>query len=131
VIPILYHLFELEETVICGLPDMDMASDKWRENLLPAIQSSRYRELLPKSGGGSRGGKVESIQFGNGDCWDNAVMESFWATLKTELVSHERYATRKQARASIFEYIEVFYNRQRLHSLLGYKCPETFEAGLN
>jgi len=68
---------------------------------------------------------------GKGDCWDNAVMESFWATLKNELVNHERYATREQARASIFEYIEVFYNRQRLHSSLGYVSPETFEASLN
>jgi putative transposase len=68
---------------------------------------------------------------GKGDCWDNAVMESFWATLKTELVNHEHYASREQARASIFEYIEVFYNRQRLHSSLGYVSPETFEASLN
>jgi transposase InsO family protein len=68
---------------------------------------------------------------GKGDCWDNAAMESFWATLKTELVNHERYATREQARASIFEYIEVFYNRKRLHSSLGYVSPETFEASLN
>jgi putative transposase len=68
---------------------------------------------------------------GKGDCWDNAVMESFWATLKTELVNHEHYATREQARASTFEYIEVFYNRQRLHSSLGYKSPDAFEASLN
>jgi transposase InsO family protein len=66
-----------------------------------------------------------------GDCWDNAVMESFWSTLKTELVHHEQYATHDQARASIFEYIEVFYNRKRLHSSLGYVSPEAFEASLN
>jgi putative transposase len=68
---------------------------------------------------------------GKGNCWDNACMESFWATLKTELVHHEHYATRAQARQSIFAYIEVFYNRQRLHSSLGYLSPEAFEAGLN
>ncbi len=68
---------------------------------------------------------------GKGDCWDNAVMESFWATLKTELVHHEHYATRQEARKSIFEYIEVFYNRKRLHSSLGYVSPETFEASRN
>jgi len=68
---------------------------------------------------------------GRGDCWDNAVMESFWSSLKNELVSHERYATREQARRSIFEYIEVFYNRKRLHSSIGYQSPEAFEAGLN
>jgi putative transposase len=66
-----------------------------------------------------------------GNCWDNAAMESFWATIKTELVYREHYATHAQARASIFEYIEVFYNRKRLHSSIGYKSPEAFEAGLN
>jgi transposase InsO family protein len=68
---------------------------------------------------------------GKGDCWDNAAMESFWATLKTELVQHQHYATREEARASIFEYIEVFYNRIRLHSSLNYVSPESFEASLN
>ena len=68
---------------------------------------------------------------GRGQCWDNAAMESFWATLKTELVHHEHYATRDEARASVFEFIEVFYNRQRLHSSLGYVSPEQFEASLN
>src|SRR3954452_10121628 len=67
VIPLLYHLFELGETVICGLPDMDMAADKWREDLMPVIdRSDRFRSLLPSSGGGSRGGRVESVQFANG-----------------------------------------------------------------
>jgi phage terminase large subunit GpA-like protein len=66
VIPLLYHLFEVGETVICGLPDMDMAGDKWREDLLPAIEQSQFRALMPRQGGGSRGGRVESIQFLNG-----------------------------------------------------------------
>jgi phage terminase large subunit GpA-like protein len=66
VIPVLYHLVEMGETVILGVPDMDMAADKWREDLLPVIEQSRYRSLLPRQGGGSRGGKVESITFTNG-----------------------------------------------------------------
>ena len=66
-----------------------------------------------------------------GNCYDNAAMESFWGTLKTELVYHERYATREEARSSIFEYIEVFYNRVRRHSSIGYVSPEAFEAALN
>lgn len=66
-----------------------------------------------------------------GDCYDNAAMESFFGTLKTELIHHERYRTRDQARASIFQYIEGFYNRTRLHSTLGYQSPEAFEARLN
>ncbi len=62
-----------------------------------------------------------------GDCWDNAVAESFFGTLKTELVHHERYKTREQARLNIFDYIETFYNRRRLHSYLNYVSPEDFE----
>lgn len=80
-----------------------------------------YRRLLENNG-------ITPSMSGRGDCWDNAMMESFWATLKTELIHHERYATREAARASIFEYVEVFYNRKRLHSALGYRSPESFEA---
>jgi putative transposase len=86
--------------------------------------SDSYQHLLQSHG-------MESSMSGKGDCWDNACMESFWATLKTELVHHDHYATRDQARQSIFEYIEVFYNRKRLHSSLGYQSPEAFEAALN
>jgi len=62
-----------------------------------------------------------------GNCWDNAVVESFFATLKTELVYHRRYATRQEAKTEIFEYLEGFYNRQRRHSTLGYLSPREFE----
>jgi transposase InsO family protein len=86
--------------------------------------SDDYQHLLQTNG-------MEISMSGKGDCWDNAVMESFWSTLKTELVHHERFATHQQARAAIFEYIEVFYNRKRLHSSLGYQSPEAFEASLN
>lgn len=65
--PILYHIFELKETVIIGLPTMDMANDKWLRDLLPAIEASRYRNLLPSTGEGSRGGQVKrEIRFNNG-----------------------------------------------------------------
>lgn len=86
--------------------------------------SEDYMYLLQSHG-------MQISMSGKGDCWDNAAMESFWATLKTELVNHEHYATHEQARASIFEYIEVFYNRKRLHGSLGHVSPETFEASLN
>ena len=66
-----------------------------------------------------------------GNCWDNAPMESFFASLKKELVHHEDYATREQARASIFEYIEAFYNRVRRHSSLGYVAPAEYERTHN
>ena len=63
-----------------------------------------------------------------GDCWDNAVAESFFSTLKTERVHHRLYRSRAEARRDIFEYIEVFYNRVRLHSTLGYLSPAQFES---
>ena len=66
-----------------------------------------------------------------GNCWDNAPMESFFASLKKELVHDEDYATREEATASIFEYIEVFYNRVRRHSSLGYVAPAEFERTHN
>lgn len=66
-----------------------------------------------------------------GNCHDNAVMESFFGTLKTELVHHERYRTRADARSSIFRYIEGWYNRRRRHSAIGYMSPEQFEASRN
>jgi len=62
-----------------------------------------------------------------GNCWDNAPMESFFATLKKELVHRDHYRTRGQARRSLFEYIETFYNRLRRHSSLGYVSPVEFE----
>jgi transposase InsO family protein len=65
-----------------------------------------------------------------GHCTDNAQMESFWATLKTELVAGRTFATLQQARLAIFEYVEVFYNRKRLHSALGYQSPVDFESQL-
>lgn len=63
-----------------------------------------------------------------GNCWDNAVSESFFSTLKVELVHQRQFATRAEARTAIFEYIEVFYNRQRRHSTLGYVSPAQFES---
>ena len=62
-----------------------------------------------------------------GDCWDNAVAESFFATLKTELVYQSHWSTRAAARSAIFEYIESFYNRRRRHSSLAYLSPADFE----
>lgn len=65
---------------------------------------------------------------GTGNCYDNAAMESFFHTLKTELIYFESYKTTEQAKQSIFEYVEVFYNRKRSHSTLGYLSPMTFET---
>jgi transposase InsO family protein len=66
-----------------------------------------------------------------GNCWDNAVAESFFATLKTELVYLRRFATRAEAREAIFDFIEVFYNRERRHSSLGYVSPVEYEMNFH
>ena len=63
-----------------------------------------------------------------GNCWDNAPSESFFHTLKTELTHHRRYRTREEAKQDIFEHIEVFYNRQRRHSSIGYQAPLAYDA---
>lgn len=62
-----------------------------------------------------------------GDCWDNAPVESFFATLKVERIYHRRYKTREEARADLFQYVEVWYNRKRRHSSLGYLSPADYE----
>jgi putative transposase len=79
-----------------------------------------YRDTLTQHG-------MVSSMSRKGDCWDNAVAESFFANLKNELIYWQRFKTRDEARAAIFDYIEVFYNRQRLHQTLNYQTPEQFE----
>ncbi|ODS24070.1 transposase [Candidatus Endobugula sertula] len=82
--------------------------------------SSGYRKLLNDN-------NMLCSMSRKGECHDNAVAESFFGTLKTELVDHEDYRTRIEAKQSLFEYIEVFYNRQRRHSYLGYVSPVEYE----
>ncbi len=82
--------------------------------------SEHYQRLLGRHG-------ITCSMSRRGDCWDNAPMESFFASLKKELVHHEDYRSRAEARASVFEYIEVFYNRVRRHSALGYLSPVEYE----
>jgi putative transposase len=72
--------------------------------------------------------RIQVSMSGKGNCYDNAVMESFWGTLKNEWVHHQKYQTRSQARTDIFGYIEGFYNTVRLHSSLGFLSPVEFEA---
>jgi len=82
---------------------------------------SEYQKLLTAHG-------ILCSMSRKGDCWDNAPMESFYHSLKTEWVAFEDYATHDEARSSIFRYIELFYNTSRLHSSLGYKSPMKYEA---
>jgi putative transposase len=82
--------------------------------------TASYREIVNRYG-------IRQSMIRKGDCWDNAPMESFFHTLKIELVMHD-YKTRDDARVSLFDYMEVFYNRQRRHSSISYEAPLPLEA---
>jgi putative transposase len=86
--------------------------------------SAAYRSTLAEHG------CIASMSR-RGNCYDNATMESFWSTLKHELIYRRRFATRDEATTAIFDYIESFYNRTRLHSALGFKSPLAYESNLN
>lgn len=82
--------------------------------------AAAYQALLDEQG-------IQVSMNESGSWYDNAPMESFFGTLKSELVNHRHYVTRAEARAEVFQYIEAFYNRRRLHSSLGYLSPEAYE----
>jgi putative transposase len=86
--------------------------------------SDSHRKLLKLYG-------IRQSMSRKGNCWDNAVSESFFHTLKTELTHHQTFHSREEAKQAVFEYIEVFYNRERLHSANGYKSPVDFEMQQN
>jgi putative transposase len=120
-------------------------SDRMTADLVTSALEQALIHRQPKAGllhHSDRGCQYTSDQFqtllkahhitvsmsGKGNCYDNAAMESFFHTLKTELVHFEHYATREQARLSIFDYVETFYNCKRRHSSLGYLSPMAFES---
>lgn len=86
-------------------------------------RTGSYRTLLQKAG-------MQQSMSGRKSAYDNAMAESFFSNLKNELVHQRDFATREQAKAEIFDYIEIFYNRQRIHQSLGYQTPAQFEAQL-
>jgi transposase InsO family protein len=85
--------------------------------------STSYREVLERHG-------IRQSMSRRGNCLDNAPMESFFATLKTEHVHQARFRSREQAKAAVFDYVEIFYNRQRLHSAVGYRTPAEARASM-
>jgi putative transposase len=117
-----------QELVIAALRQA-MESNRPEEGLIHHSDRGRqyatyaYQELLKRYG-------IVSSMSRKGHCYDNAYMESFFATLKKELVHNEKYQTREEASLSIFEYVEVFYNRVRKHSALGNKSPMQYEKAL-
>ena len=98
-------------------PDLIVHSDRGCQ-----YTSAEYRRALADR-------RVVVSYSRKGNCWDNAPMESFFASLKKELVHRVSFATRADAERAVFEYVEVFYNRVRRHSTLGYVAPAAFEAG--
>jgi putative transposase len=100
-------------------PSLILHSDRGSQ-----FASAAYRRLLAQHG-------LVASMSRPGNCYDNAFIESFWSSLKYELVYHHRFATRAEARTAIFDYIETFYNRTRLHSSLHYLSPLNFESNLN
>ncbi len=96
-------------------PDLIHHSDRGSQ-----YASTDFQQALRKQG-------IVCSMSGAGNCYDNAVVESFFALLKRERVHRQHYQTRAEARTDIFQYIEVFYNRQRRHSSVGYMNPEQFE----
>src|SRR5256714_4099343 len=86
--------------------------------------SAAYRQVLTQH-------RLLPSMSRKGNCYDNAFIESFWSSLKYEVVYHQRFATFAEARSAIFNYIETFYNRTRLHSSLAYRSPIAFESQLN
>ena len=117
----------MKTDLVIGAVKMALMCRKVRSPLLlhsdqgSQYAAADYRAILAENG-------IECSMSRKGCCWDNAVAESFFHTLKTELVYHEDYCSRAEAKASIFEYIEVFYNRQRRHSHIGQMAPLVFES---
>jgi transposase InsO family protein len=94
--------------------------------LHPPVESAQYSSRTYRK-------QLKELRFTQsmsrtGNCYDNAVAESFFSTLKLELIYTQRWASHAELTAALFDYIEIFYNRQRLHSTLGYLSPEDFET---
>jgi putative transposase len=107
----------LQQALIHRQPDAGLVHHSDRGS---QYTSQGFQNLLATYG-------ITASMSGTGNCYDNAAMESFYHTLKTEHIYFEHYETREQAKQSIFEWIEIFYNRQRRHSTLGYVSPMVFE----
>ena len=116
----------MRESLILEALDMAVSGREIQEGTLlhtdrgVQFRGHEYQDTLKVHG-------IRSRMSRKGNCWDNAVMESFFSRLKVELIYAENYKTVDEARAAIFEYIEIFYNRKRRHSALGYVSPQAHE----
>ena len=121
----------MSERLTADLATQALTMALWRRKPARGLLHHSYRGIQYAAGDYQRLLATHGIDCSmsrKGNCWDNAVVESFFHTLKVELVHHRRYLTRDEARQDIFEWIEVFYNRQRRHSTLGYRSPAEFET---
>ena len=120
----------LDTSLVSAALRMAINQRQYSQNLIvhsdrgAQFASAAYRQLLGQHG-------LTASMSRKGNCYDNAFIESFFSSLKYELVYHHRFATLAQARTAIFDYIETFYNRTRLHSSLAYQSPINFESQLN
>ncbi len=113
-----------KELVIKAFDEAYRRSGKPSEGLIHSDRGSQYCSLAYQK-------MIERYGFTcsmsrRANCWDNAPMEAFWGKMKTEWLNGRRFRTREEARRSVFEYVEIFYNRQRLHASNGYLTPEEF-----
>lgn len=137
------YLAGIKDLHTCELVGWSMAERMTKELVLQALRAAYWKKkpgpgLIHHSDRGSQycsqayrdlqaGYGMQTSMSRRGNCWDNAPMESFFGTLKTESLHHYRFATREAARRIIFDYIEVFYNRIRRHAKIGYLAPAEFE----
>jgi len=120
----------MEASLVCDALEMAIDARRPAEGFIfhsdqgSQYTSGEFRKLLAENGG------TQSLSR-KGQCWDNAVGESWFATLKEELIYRQSWATRAQVRRAVFEFIEIFYNRHRLHSSLEYLSPAEYESKIH
>ena len=121
----------MTEQITVGALEMALLNRKPQQSLIHhSDQGSQYQSQALQEK--FKRYKITPSMSRKGDCWDNAVVESFFRTLKQELgAQQDKFKTREEAKAMIFEYIEIFYNRKRIHSTLGYVSPCEFEMKNN
>lgn len=119
----------MKKSIVIDAIEMALGQRKVTEGLIfhsdrgSQYCSGEFRKVLQKN-------NIIQSMSRKGNCWDNAVAESFFSTLKKDLVFHEEFETRNEAKRKIFEYIEVFYNKERIHSVLDFKSPIEYELNV-
>ena len=117
----------MTKQLVCDALIMALFKRKFPKNIIVHTDrgsqycSNKYRKIIKNN-------KLIGSMSRKGNCWDNAISESFFHTLKVELVHQQKYLTRQEAKSSIFQYIEGYYNPKRMHSSIDYKTPDEVEC---